>query len=184
MLKVVVIQGPPAAGKTTLVHKLADELKVGYIAKDSIKELLYDTLGTPLSRDMSRAYGKVAIEAQFAVLRNLAPYDMTVLFESAVHPDMAEGDFQLLADEYGVRFMQIYCHAAPEVLLSRFDQRVRSGARHPGHPDTAGRRTLDDAKGWLDAYGQLPLQETVTIDTGTSDGINYDSLLKSIREFI
>lgn len=184
MLKVVIIQGPPAAGKTTLVHSLANDLKIGYVAKDNIKELLYDTLGAPVTRDMSRAYGQAAIEAQFAVIRNLASFDTTILFESALYPDMAGHDLRVLMKESGVLVMQVYCYAKPEVLLSRFDERIRLGKRHSSHPDVVGERTLKDAQTWLEAYGQLPIQETVTIDTGSNDETGYSHVLTAIRRFI
>ena len=41
----VLISGPPGAGKTTLGAKIAQELGIPFLNKDGIKELLFDTLG-------------------------------------------------------------------------------------------------------------------------------------------
>ena len=42
----VVVTGPPAAGKTTIARELASRLRLPLIAKDTIKEALFDGLGT------------------------------------------------------------------------------------------------------------------------------------------
>jgi 2-phosphoglycerate kinase len=41
----VIITGPPAAGKTTLGRQLAGALSLPFIHKDGIKEILFDVLG-------------------------------------------------------------------------------------------------------------------------------------------
>ena len=49
----VIITGPPASGKTSLGIKLVTELKLPFIFKDGIKELLFDSLGWK-DRDWSK----------------------------------------------------------------------------------------------------------------------------------
>jgi predicted kinase len=41
----VVVHGPPAAGKTTIAREIAERLRLPLIAKDTIKEALFDGLG-------------------------------------------------------------------------------------------------------------------------------------------
>ena len=43
---VVVVTGPPAAGKTTIAREVAARLRLPLITKDTIKEALFDGLGT------------------------------------------------------------------------------------------------------------------------------------------
>ena len=42
----VVVTGPPAAGKTTVARGIAQRLRLPLVEKDTIKEALFDTLGT------------------------------------------------------------------------------------------------------------------------------------------
>jgi len=41
----IIISGPPGTGKTTLGKRMANELHLPFVNKDSIKELLFDHLG-------------------------------------------------------------------------------------------------------------------------------------------
>jgi predicted ATPase len=46
MTTLVLVTGPPGSGKTTLAVPLARRLELPLIAKDTIKEALFDALGT------------------------------------------------------------------------------------------------------------------------------------------
>ena len=41
----IIINGAPCTGKTTLGRKLAKQLRLPFLSKDGIKEVLFDTLG-------------------------------------------------------------------------------------------------------------------------------------------
>ena len=45
MLKLVIVNGLPASGKTTLVERLSKDLGSPAFSKDDFKELLADTIG-------------------------------------------------------------------------------------------------------------------------------------------
>ena len=52
----LIVTGPPAAGKTTLVRRLAQDLNIPLFEKDTVKDLLYKTLGfgdKPWSRQIA-----------------------------------------------------------------------------------------------------------------------------------
>src|SRR4051794_3017127 len=64
MRRLVIVSGPPGAGKSTLAGPLAAELALPLLAKDVIKESLFDALGhvedDPLAS--SRRLGGAAME--------------------------------------------------------------------------------------------------------------------------
>jgi predicted kinase len=55
----ILVTGPPASGKTTLAQPLARQLGVPLLGKDTVKEALFDTLGTG-DRAWSRRLGAPA----------------------------------------------------------------------------------------------------------------------------
>ena len=63
----VLAAGPPGSGKTTLAVPLAAELGLPLIAKDAIKEVLMETLGSPATVEQSRVLGRAAVETMLAV---------------------------------------------------------------------------------------------------------------------
>ena len=44
---IIILQGGPATGKTTLGKKVAKEFQFPYFSKDNIKELIFDYIGLP-----------------------------------------------------------------------------------------------------------------------------------------
>ncbi len=60
--RIVIVSGPPAAGKSAIAGPLAAELGCVLIAKDRIKEALHDALGDELTLAWSRQLGAAAME--------------------------------------------------------------------------------------------------------------------------
>lgn len=59
--RLIIISGMPGSGKTTLAKSISAELSLPLIEKDSIKELLFDSLGWN-DREWSKKLGKVSYE--------------------------------------------------------------------------------------------------------------------------
>ena len=60
----IIISGPPCAGKTTLAKLLGERFALPVMGKDTLKELLFDTLGWQ-DRERSRAFGRASNELLF-----------------------------------------------------------------------------------------------------------------------
>jgi predicted kinase len=71
--RLVLVNGLPASGKTTLSSQLATHLSVPWVSKDSIKELLADAFPTASS------LGRIAMEAAWSLV---AETPGTVILES------------------------------------------------------------------------------------------------------
>jgi chloramphenicol 3-O-phosphotransferase len=94
------------------------------LSKDTIKEALFDALGTgDLAR--SRALGRAA----HVVLYALAAEARSAVLESNFWPGTAEGELVALRRP----LMQVYCRCPIEIAVERYRRRAASPDRHPGH---------------------------------------------------
>ena len=135
----LIVMGPPATGKTTL----ARDLRLPLLCKDTIKELLYDTLGwqdVPFSRQLGRASILLLlrfVEAQVAAGRSCI---VECNFVPHYHDEFLKG----LQTRCPFRLVQVLCRADHAVLRERYERRVASGT--PGtsmasaRPSSAKRR--------------------------------------------
>jgi predicted kinase len=141
----VVVSGLPGSGKSTLAHALARELAVPLLAKDTIKEALFDSLGTG-DVDWSKRLGS----ASTAVLVALAARQEQAVLESFWDPGLARGDLA----ELGGTLIEVFCACNVATARDRYVRRA-VGTRHPGHLD---HQRVDDFDAWMASGRGEPLR--------------------------
>jgi predicted kinase len=125
--RIVLVSGPPAAGKTTLATTLAHVLRMPLISKDDIKESLTDSLDGPAEDlDWSRRIGAAAMH----VLWRLAERCPSAVLEANFRPRNAYEHARL--HELDATVIEVHCVCPPDVLSRRFAERARTA--HPAHP--------------------------------------------------
>jgi predicted kinase len=146
----VIILGNPASGKTRLSQQLAQALKLPHLAKDDIKEALFDALGCgdrAWSADMSRA--------SFHALLHVARAQGLAGLSSIVDGNWRQEHrplFVRLFEGLPVEFAQIRC----EVPLALAAERFAARRRHAGHLDALVGPQLERAAAPPPEFLELP----------------------------
>lgn len=160
----VVVSGGPGSGKSTLARRLAPALGLPLLAKDTLKEAMFEVLDVP-DVEASRVLGRACVGALLAVARDCGH----AVLDGAWHRTHAPSRLAGLGE--GARIVEVFCRCAPEVMQQRFADRV--GARAEGHFDS--QRAPDEmwnpdttepvAGGWpvveVDTTGDVDLAEVV-----------------------
>lgn len=153
----VLVTGPPAAGKTSIAEALRDRVGLPLIAKDTLKE----TLGSELAvteRSESARLGAAVFQLLAAVVHELLRAGVSVIVEGNFNASSA-----LFVQLPPAQIVHVHVTAEPQVLRSRLLE--RGPDRHPVHWDgeAADEIAARAAGGEWDAF-DLP-GRLVAVDT-------------------
>jgi predicted kinase len=121
----VVVSGPPGSGKSTIASVIAARFALPLLAKDSIKEILFDTIGA-LDVAASRRLGAASIRTLLAIARD----NGCAVIDSTWRAGAAVDDLRALPGP----IVEVFCACPSDVARARYA--ARAALRHPGHFDT------------------------------------------------
>ena len=148
------------------------------IAKDPVKEALFDALGTGDSA-WSNKLGIATYALLFLAVEQEVVARRSCVLEANFDHNEASAQLAAIQLRQPFRALQIVCTASREELLDRFVS--RAGSRHPGHIDD---QRLADVEESIDAGRWQALEldgETIEVDTTNWATVDLDALVARAR---
>lgn len=131
MKKLLLITGDLACGKTTFAKLLSKRYDTNLYFKDSLKELLGDTIGFT-DRESNLKLSKAAVQVMVHIFSEFVPLGKNLILEANFRTDELE-QLHALAADYGYNVLTLVLHGEPEILYERFLHRISYENRHPVH---------------------------------------------------
>jgi predicted kinase len=124
----VLVSGAPGSGKSTLARTLAPALQMPLLAKDIIKESIWDALCPPTGDlDWSRRVGGAAMEVLWA----LADLSSGAIIEANFRPHSDYERAKLVG--LASHFVEVFCWCPPDIAQQRYAERAAGSDHHPAH---------------------------------------------------
>ncbi len=177
----VIVNGAPASGKTTLARRLADTLRLPLLERDGLKEVLADHLEVA-DLAQSDALTRAAVGVFYTLADELLRAKVGMVLDQAYRRGQAEDQLRpLLA---ACRAVIVHCVVPPEENVRRYIARFEHGERHPAHFDHERIARVRSGALRIDWRLSEPLKLAVpTLHVDTIDGYNpsYEEIVAFIR---
>jgi predicted kinase len=170
--QLVLVTGPPAAGKTTVGGPLAAELGFALLAKDRIKETLQDALGGEPDLAWSRRLGGASMELLWALASDAA----AIVLEANFWPDDPRTTERIRA--LAPAPVEVHCQCPLEECMRRYAS--RASGRHPVHLDGHEQRSLRE--NFARSARPLGLGPVITADT--TEPVDVADLAIKVRQLL
>jgi len=176
----IIVNGLPATGKTTLAQLLATGLALPLFSKDMFKEILFDTLGWG-ERAWSRRLGVASIALLVRVAEAELAVGRSCIAECNFDPALGTAQLSELGQRCPFHPVQVLCVADPAVRRERQRQRAQGAERHPGHLEATLLSETDAAP----PVGRLePLAlggALIEVDTTDPAALDVGALVERLR---
>lgn len=137
MRKLLLITGDIAAGKSTFSKILSERYHTTVFTKDSIKEILGDSIGFQ-NREENKKLSNATIEIMCHIFSGIVITGNSLILEANFHEDELK-KLHFIADENQYDVLTIILRGDTDVLYRRYLHRMNEENRHPVHLTT----TLD-----------------------------------------
>ena len=182
MKKLLLIMGDLACGKSTFANILSKRYNTNVFGKDSIKEVLGDTIGFT-NREENLKLSRATMELMFFLFSEFAKLGKPLILESNFHTKELE-TLHKLAAEQDYDILTLVLRGDVELLHKRYLHRMQNENRHPVHLST----TLDvfeDFKGYVEYTRKEEIPgKVLEIDANDFSYQSDEAILNSIDDFM
>ena len=145
MNKLLIITGDLATGKTTFAKSLSERYGIAYFDKDTVKEILGDTVGFT-NREENKRLSVASTALMEHIFDRFSALGLGLILEANYH----EGEIDALlriAEKRGYEVLTLDLSGSADKLYPRYCRRIREENRHPVHLCN----TIDDRESY-EAY--------------------------------
>lgn len=175
-MKLIVLTGHPGSGKTSIAKALSDRYSIPFISKDTLKECMFDTLGSS-DKQWSLKVSAAAHRIMDKMIENHLDIDSSIIVESNFKPEIDSERFAEIVKRYNAECLQLLCIASPEVLYERWVRRIEAAKRHKGHVEAID---LDEIReNFKEEFPSLQLPGDL-IELDTTDFTNIEKTLEDL----
>lgn len=192
----ILVTGIPAAGKSTMAKEIGKQLNIPVISKDSIKEILFDTVGFKC-RSEKVALGVGAMEIMYYCAEQLMQTGAPFVLENNFENSSKEGLEKILV-KYQYTPITVVMTGDYRVIYERFLERNQSPERHRGHvvntqypevspTDEVGIVLYEHFVGGIKHRGMDSFsigENRIVIDTTDFSNVDIDTIIQNIRNVV
>lgn len=176
----IILSGPPGAGKTTIARPLARHLELPLFEKDVILERLADAFATAADEN-AQQLGEAAVQQILAVAEELLAAGRSVMIECFFFHGPNEADLRPLLERADA--VLVHLSAEPPLLESRVRGRGEFLEEHPIHKTD---RNISELQNYIALGYTAPLEldiPTIEIDT-TWGPVDVEELAAMVQELL
>ena len=176
MSQLILINGNPGVGKSTLINLLKDRyLSATFFSKDDFKEQVLDKIISDSIPQKSQIAGKLAMQFGFNLAKTMLSNKQQVFFESNFHPEFALEDLKQFTK---TQIKQIYLHCSDQTAFERFQARLKDSKRHAIH--TQADSQIITLEHYLHKLKRDPIPGVQTLQVSTEQPFKITEILDFI----
>lgn len=182
MKKLLLIMGDLATGKSTFSDILSKRYETNVFNKDSIKEVLGDTIGFS-NREENLKLSKATMELMLFIFSEFTKVNKSLILESNFHKEDLER-LQEIAAENNYEVLILILRGDINILHERYLNRIFNENRHPVHLSTTF-DIFDDFREYVEAARKEEIDGNIIYINADDFSYQQDTaLLSRIDKFM